>query len=237
MPIKFRFRWIPFIATAIAVAIGISLAQWQTRRAVDKGAIEARLTARESAPPIILGSAVANVDEIEYRRALVKGEFVRNWPIYLENRPHNGIPGFYVMMPFKIAGSDKHVLITRGWVPRNVADRTKLPPIPTPEGIVEVQGVVVRNPGRVMQLGEAEALRPNAIVQNLDIPAFAAASKLSMQPFVIEQLGNTQDRLVRDWPRPSTGIEKHRGYAFQWYALAATAFLFFVVTGFRRETK
>jgi len=32
-------------------------------------------------------------------------------------------------------------------------------------------------------------------------------------------------------------VEKHRGYAFQWYALAAMAFIFFVVTGIRRGKK
>ena len=42
---------------------------------------------------------------------------------------------------------------------------------------------------------------------------------------------------ARDWPLPSAGVDKHRGYAFQWYALAATAFLFFLVTGFRRASR
>jgi surfeit locus 1 family protein len=237
MPIKFRFRWIPFVATAITVAIGVSLAQWQTRRAAEKEAIEVRLSARASAPPIVLGPATAPIDDIEYRRVLVNGEFKRDWPVYLENRPYRGRPGFYVLMPLKIAGADSYVLVARGWVPRDIADRTKLPPIATPAGTVEVQGIAARGAGHVLQLGSAQALHPNAIVQNLDIPAFAAASKLRMQPFLIEQLSAAQDGLVRDWPRPSSGIEMHRGYAFQWYALAATALVFFVVTGFRRGTK
>ncbi len=237
MPIKFRFRWIPFVAAAIAVAVGVSLGQWQTRRAAEKEALEAKLAVRESMPPIVLGSAIADIDGIEYRRVLVKGEFARDWPVYLENRPYRGAAGFYVIMPLKIAGTDMHVLVVRGWVPRNMADRTKLPAIPTSVGVVEIQGVATHNAGRLLQLGRAGTLHPNAIVQNLDIPAFAAASKLQLQPFVIEQLNDTRDGLVRDWPHPSIGIEKHRGYAFQWYGLAATALLFFVVTGFRRETK
>jgi cytochrome oxidase assembly protein ShyY1 len=77
-------------------------------------------------------------------------------------------------------------------------------------------------------------LRQNAIVQNLDIAEFARASKLAMLPFVLQQSTDTHDGLTRDWPRPSAGAERHRGYAFQWFALAAMAFLFFVVTGFRR---
>ncbi|MGZ3253705.1 MAG: SURF1 family cytochrome oxidase biogenesis protein, partial [Burkholderiaceae bacterium] len=80
-------------------------------------------------------------------------------------------------------------------------------------------------------------VRPGAILQNVDVAEVAAASKLLMQPIVIEQSNDLHDGLVRNWPRPSSGIEKHYGYVVQWYGLAATAFIFFVVTGFRRESK
>ena len=88
-----------------------------------------------------------------------------------------------------------------------------------------------------MQLGDAGPLQPKAIVQNLAIGEFAAASKYKLQPFVLEQTSAADDQLQRTWPRPSLGIEKHRGYAFQWYALAVMAFIFFVVTGFRRGSE
>ena len=65
----------------------------------------------------------------------------------------------------------------------------------------------------------------------------AQASGLEIEPFIIEQTGNDKDGLVREWSRPSLGIDKHLGYAFQWVALAATAFLFFVVTGIKRASK
>jgi surfeit locus 1 family protein len=243
MPIKFRFRWIPFIATAVAVALGISLAQWQTRRAAEKEQIESKLSARQSAPPLAIGTQSAagdevdGIDKIEYRRVIVRGEFLRDWTVYLDNRPYQGAPGFYVLTPLKIAGSDLHVLVARGWTRRDPADRTRVTVPAPPAGIVEIEGVAKRNPGHVMQLGRPEPLRPGAILQNIDIAEFAQGSKLAMQPFVIEQLTDTQDKLVRDWPRPSAGVDRHRGYAFQWYALAATAFLFFIVTGFRSERK
>lgn len=237
MPIIFHFRLIPFIAAAIAVAIGISLGQWQTRRAAEKEAIEAKLSARQSAAPVVVGKAVLAPEEVEFRRVSVKGAFVRDWPVYLDNRPYKGVAGFHVLMPFKIAGSDMHVLILRGWIPRNISDRTRLPPLSTPSGLSEIDGVATQHAGRVLQLGRAEPLHAGAIVQNVGIAEFAQASKLALQPFMIEQLTDTQDGLVRDWPRPSTGIDKHRGYAFQWYALAASAFIFFVVTGLRRGTK
>ncbi|HEV2609921.1 MAG TPA: SURF1 family protein [Noviherbaspirillum sp.] len=234
MPIKFRFRWIPFIATIIAVAVGISLGQWQTRRAAEKLAIERKLSTREAATPMVLSTGRPSIDEVEYRRVRVSGQFVQDWPVYLDNRPHQGAAGFHLLMPFRIAGSDMHLLVARGWVKRDTADRTRLPEIATPKGTIELEGIARRNAGQVLQLGQPEPLKPGAIVQNLDIAELERATKLPMQAFVLEQTSDTGDGLVRDWLRPSTGVDKHRGYAFQWYALAATAFLFYVVTGLRR---
>lgn len=237
MRFTFRFRLIPFVAAAIAVAIGLSLGQWQTRRAAEKIAIEQKIQERQAAPALQLSDATSDPDDIEFRHLSVKGEFLRDWPIYLDNRPHDGVAGFYLLMPFKVADSQLHILVARGWIPRNVADRTKMPAIVTPGGQLQIEGVVRRDIGHVMQLGEVDAPRPHAIVQNLDVAGFAAASGLQMSPMVLEQLTDTGDGLVRDWPVPSTGVDKHRGYAFQWYGLAAMAFIFFVVTGIRRGTK
>ncbi|MGZ3157492.1 MAG: SURF1 family protein [Burkholderiaceae bacterium] len=237
MRIRFRFRWIPFVAASIVIAIGVALGQWQMHRAAYKEAIETKLTARGSEAPLVLDSKQVNADDVEFRRVQVTGEFADGWPIYLENRPYNGVAGFYLLMPLKIAGADLHVLIARGWLPRDPADRSKLPVITTPSGIVQIEGVIRRNPGHLMQLGQGNAVRPGAILQNVDVAEVAAASKLLMQPIVIEQSNDLHDGLVRNWPRPSSGIEKHYGYAVQWYGLAATAFIFFVVTGFRRESK
>jgi cytochrome oxidase assembly protein ShyY1 len=217
--------------------LGVSLGQWQTRRALEKESIERKLSERESSAPVMLNSVAKRIDDLEYRRVIVKGEFKPDWQVYLDNRPYNGAPGFYLLTPLKLAGSEQYVLVARGWANRNVADRAKLPLIATPSGSVEIQGVARRHTGRVLQLGQAEPLRPNAIVQNLDLDEFAQASGLAMAPIVVEQVSDTRDGLVRDWPRPSSGAEKHRGYAFQWYALAAMAFLFFVITGFRSGRK
>ncbi|MDP3842099.1 MAG: SURF1 family protein [Oxalobacteraceae bacterium] len=237
MPVMFRFRLVPCIATVLVMAIGIAAGQWQTRRAADKEAIALRLSERAAAPPLTIDARLFSADQVEYRSVSVSGEFLPNWPVYLDNRPYQGVAGFYVLMPFRIASSRMHVLIARGWVPRDPANRTRLPAIRTPAGMITVQGMARRNPGRLLQFGQQDALRPGAILQNLDVAGFAQASGLQMQPFLLEQSSPLPDGLKRDWPPPSTGIDKHRGYAFQWFALTAMAFIFFVVTGFRRGTR
>lgn len=237
MPIRFRFSWVPFIATALLVAIGIALGNWQTRRALEKEAIEAALQAQAAQPVIALSGAMPDVDALEFRPVRVRGVFVREWPLYLDNRPHERRAGLHMLMPFKIAGSDTAVLVARGWLPRDPVDRSRLPATPTPQGEVEIEGSVRSHPARVYQFGASAPLKPGAIVQNVSIGEFGAASGLQLLPFIIEQGGKAGDGLVRDWPRPSHGADKHRGYAFQWYGLAAAAFIFYIVTGFRRGTK
>lgn len=229
------------MATLIVAAIGVSLGQWQTRRGDEKQAIQAKMAARQSAPAMTLESAAGiAVAEAEFRHVKLRGRFVPTWVTYLENRPYNGVPGFYVLMPFKIAGSaESAILIERGWAPRDANDRTRVPTVPTPADEVEIEGVIRSDAGHLLQLGAAEAPRPGAIMQNLDIAAYARASQLPLAPFVVEQSGETKDKdgLVRDWPAPSLGIDRHRGYAVQWYALALMAVIFFVVTGFRSGKK
>jgi len=236
MSLRFRFRTIPFIATLVLVLLGIALGNWQTRRAAEKTALQARLEQGMAASPLVLDGGPVDPARLAFHRVIVTGEFVPNWPVFLDNRPQNGRTGFILLMPFKIAGSNKAVLVARGWLPRNTAEHDRLPPFVTPAGQVRIEGRAVRQLARVMQLGTAGPLQPNALVQNLEPVELARASGLDLLPVVVEQTGpdTAGEGLQRNWPAPSLDIDRHKGYALQWYALAAMAFLFFVITGFRR---
>jgi surfeit locus 1 family protein len=235
--LRFRWRLWPLVATVLVVALGIALGQWQTRRGDQKQAIANELAQREAEAPVVLGTALQPAEPLEYRRIRINGTFESDWTVYLDNRPYNGVAGFYVMTPMRIDNSDMHVLVARGWTPRDSVDRNKLPSLKTPSGSIVLEGVVRAGAGHLMQLGQQAPLQPGAILQNLEVADLAAASKLQLQPFIVEQRSDSGDGLVRDWPQPSLGIEMHRGYAFQWYALSAMAVLFFVFTGFRRGKK
>lgn len=230
---RFRFRLIPFIATALLVALGIALGQWQDRRALEKTARADLLAAQGRLAPLELGGRKLRPASVEYRRVVAKGTWVPQWATYLDNRPHDGRAGLYVLMPLRLSGTSMHVLVARGWVPRNATQRDLILPFDTPGGEVQVSGIAVAGMGNVMQLGEPASIKPGAILQNIDPAAFSLASGLPVQPFFVQQEGGPDDKLVRAWPAPSLGVDKHKGYAFQWYALAVMALLFFVITGFR----
>ncbi|GAA4665607.1 SURF1 family protein [Massilia kyonggiensis] len=237
MRLRFRFRTIPFVATLVLVAVGILLGNWQVRRAAEKTALQARLTQRAALPPLVLDGTPVDPAAVEYRRVIVTGEFVPNWPLFLDNRPFEGRSGFIVLMPFKITGADDVVLVARGWVPRDPAVHDRVPQVATPGGRTTIAGLAVLHPARVMELGKAPPPRPGAIVQNVDPAGFAQASGLRTLPVLVEQTNPDGADLARKWPAPAVDVDRNKGYAFQWYALAAMAFLFFVITGFRSGTK
>lgn len=237
MRLRFRFRTIPLIATVALVALGIALGNWQERRAAEKIALQTELSERSREAPLVLTGGTSDVPH-EFRRVSVRGQFVPGFPVFLDNRPYQGRAGYFLVMPFKIAGADQYVLVARGWLPRQAGEVGRLPQYATPGGQVAIDGIMRLDLGHVMQLGTAPALTPDAMVQNLSVADVARASGLPLLPFFIQQTGpQAGDALVRDWPAPALGVDKHRGYAFQWYALAAMAVLFFIITGWRREPK
>jgi surfeit locus 1 family protein len=70
--------------------------------------------------------------------------------------------------------------------------------------------------------------------QNLRLDRYRAWSKLELQPIVIQQTNDAGDGLVREWDRLDAGADRHRGYALQWFSLAALAVVLYVVLNLKR---
>jgi surfeit locus 1 family protein len=129
-----------------------------------------------------------------------------------------GHVGFFVLTPLLLQGSGAVLLVQRGWAPRNFEDRTRLPAVETPRGVVEVQGRIALSPGRLYELGTAGA---GTIRQNLDLAHFKQETGMPLLAMSLQQTGTSSEGLLRDWPAVDLGVDKHYGYAFQWFGLAA----------------
>jgi surfeit locus 1 family protein len=102
----------------------------------------------------------------------------------------------------------------------------------TPAGEVRIEGIALEHLPRLLNVD------PNAkgrVRQTLQLPAFAAETGLRLEPRVIEQHSPTDDGLLRDWPRPDTGVEKNESYALQWYSFAVLAVILGLVFSFRKN--
>ncbi len=210
------------MAAVLGVALTLSLGRWQLARAAEKETLQAAIDSQAQLPAVDGRAALATpdgqLDTLLHRKVRLRGLWISERTVFLDNRQMRGQPGFFVVTPLALENSERAVLVQRGWVQRNFVDRTALPAIPTPAGIVEIEGRVVPAPSR---LYEFEGEDKGTIRQNLDLPAFAQESGLPLWPLSVQQAGDDGAALLRDWPVPKTGVEKHYGYAFQWFGLAA----------------
>lgn len=228
------------LLAGIAGVVGaFGLGNWQTGRAESKLAAEARWQAAEAAAAVdVRGAAVAAVAERLPQRVRLRGRLLPERSVWLDNRPLEGRAGLLLLTPLVLedgaADRANVVLVMRGWAPRDAQDRQKLPAVTQPTGIVEVEGMAVSRAPRVYALGEGSETGPlPAIWQNLDLEHYGLVSGLAVAPWVLQQRGGPDDGLVRRWPRPATGVEKHRGYAVQWYSLAGLLVVLTVVLAAR----
>lgn len=213
------------LAAAVGVATAIALGNWQVRRGDTKLALQAQADAAEHAAPADIVSVRSSIEDVAAslpRKVRISGVFDPAGSVYLDNRMLDGVAGFYVLTPLIIGAGLPAVLIDRGWKARDVQDRARVPGMTPPPGRVQIEGIAVARPSSLLQLGRTPELRVPGFWQNLDYSAYAQATGREVAHFVVRQTGDGRDNgLRREWPRPASGVEKHRGYAFQWYSLAA----------------
>lgn len=219
-----KIRFWPALLVILVIAVTTAAGFWQLSRAHQKEARQHQLVEFENAPPVTLGAGHPAPASIEYRRIRMRGHFLADRVVYLENRPYQDQPGFYVVMPFAVDGGGQ-VLVNRGWLPRNLAERTAIAPHSTPGGTIELEGVARATLGRTLALGGGGHER-GEIRQNLSIPDYASETGLSLEPFAVEQISDTGDGLVRDWPRPAADVDRNYGYMGQWWCMAAATLVF-----------
>jgi surfeit locus 1 family protein len=226
--------WARAMVLLLAVA-GVSLTAylgfWQLGRGAEKLALQAAKNAQASQTVLDGRSLGGPGDTAEKRASLIhrgmalSGQWLAQHTVYLENRQMHGKPGFFVLTPMRLNDSGAVILVQRGWVQREFNDRKALPPIQTPEGTVQVQGHLAPWPSRLYDFGGGE---PGPIRQNLDLQAFQQETGLQVLEVTLLQSGQASEGLLREWPVVASGVEKHHGYAFQWFGLSALIALLYV---------
>ncbi|MGB7540980.1 MAG: SURF1 family protein, partial [Burkholderiales bacterium] len=222
---RFRPGLVPSIAAAVFIALAVSLGNWQTRRAEEKLELARALDEAGRGAVLSVPSAPAGAAGFARHRVSVRGRFVARATLFLDNQVLHGAAGYHVLTPMNIEGGGMHVLIDRGWIA--AGDRSRLPVVPTPEGVQTVEGIAAVPSGRFIEL--APDTGTGSLRQNLVLEREEKRLGLSLQPFVVEQTSDAKDGLARVWERPDTGVERHRSYALQWYSLALLAAILYVV--------
>jgi surfeit locus 1 family protein len=175
------------------------------------------------------------------RRIQMSGRWLTQHSVVLDNRQMDGRPGFYLLTPLRLADG-RVVMVQRGWWPRDMQDRSHVPAPPDAQGIVSFTGRISAAPARTFSLGSGDD--HGLIRQNLGVVEYGRSVGLTVQPLLIIQLDAEADSgsdgdgdaaqveappppasgvpaLKRDWPKVAVDVDKHYGYATQWFALCA----------------
>ncbi len=238
-------RPVATVAALIVCAIAMSLGFWQLDRKQQKIDLAQDIAKKESAAPLLANAKAWTLEEVKHHRMVAKGVYLTDKTIWLENRPHpqgrdpkTGIAtGFFVMTPLLLENSKTLLWVNRGWAPRDGMNREKLPEITTPNGPVQVEGLVFEHPARVMSMGMNDvSAETQKIQQNLNIQKQSQLLGMEYLPFILREVSDSdKDGLQRNWPLMQSGVEKHQGYAFQWFSLAVLTIIFWLLTGILRK--
>ena len=219
--------WLVTAAAVVGVLLASSLGAWQLSRAAQRNALHSAMLER-SALPALDNRALAGVTraaDVVYRPVVLRGRWLPEHSVFLDNRQMRGLPGFYVVTPLALEDGAV-VAVQRGWVQRNFTDRERLPSLPSATGTVEVRGRIAPPPAKLYEFSGAAA---GAIRQNLDLGEFGAQTRLAVRSdLTVQQTGPASEGLLRDWPEASSGVEKNYGYAFQWFALGVLIAILYV---------
>lgn len=215
-----RQKWqLITVAALLGVVITASLGRWQLSRASQKEQLQAAMAA-QSEKFVVDAAALRSSTQttsLLHQRASLKGTWVSERTVFLDNRQMNARVGFFVLTPLRLEGGGV-ILVQRGWVPRNFTDRTVLPSVETPLGVVQIEGRMAPPPSKLYEPGASSG---SPIRQNIDLVQFAAESGLELLPVTLRQTGAASEGMDRQWPAANLGVDKHYGYAFQWFGLSA----------------
>lgn len=235
MSLKLRF-WVLTCAALICIVVTAGLGRWQLGRAVQKEALQAAIEQQSALPAIDTRALLAAPDVLGmvHRKAVLRGHWLPQHTVFLDNRQMDGKPGFFVLTPFELADQNsaghKVLLVQRGWLARNFLDRSLVPAVPSPAGVVQIEGRMALPPSKLYEFKGVDAGR---IRQNIDLTEFARQIQSDLLPVSLLQADEAStprvsDGLLRHWQRPNIGVEKHYGYMAQWWALSALIAILYV---------
>ncbi|XP_055529775.1 SURF1-like protein [Wyeomyia smithii] len=211
---------------------------WQVHRKQWKEQLIRNLESRIHKDAVPLPDNLSELDEMEYQKVVVRGEFLHDQELHLGPRAliqggdsktagglftqKEGSIGYWVITPFQLEGRDDKILINRGWVPAkqlNPATRQA----GQIKGVVELEAVV-RLPETRPQFTPKQR---GAIFMYRDVPKMAQIC--NTEPYYLDAAVSTT---VPNGPIGGqtriTLRNEHLSYIFTWFSLSGfTGWLWF----------
>lgn len=222
-----RQWWWTTLLVIAAVTVMVRLGVWQLDRLEQRRAFNARVRAQVEQPalrltPETFGADLANM---EYRSVTVVGRYDHSQEVALRNQVWGNRLGVHVLTPLIIEGSDRAVLVNRGWIPFEDWPPKRADQFAEP-GTVEVQGMIRRSRTRSDFGGlfdpPSPPGEPRLTWAQPNVELIDAQVSYSLLPIYIQQAPDPAwtDLPYRSLPELELTEGSHLGYAIQWFLFA-----------------
>lgn len=211
---------------------------WQWQRAQFKDRLFAAWAALPVQPELPLTDALAQTDRETLVKVRVRGRYLPGRNILLDNQTRTGGRiGVSVYSVLQLVEGGQGLLVNRGFavVPR---DRSSFPDPAVPPGEVEVSGILSAPPATGLRLGAdrpaPDPVRWPLLGTTIEPEALSPLLKVPLLPSVLLLDPADPHGLERDWQPQTLPPERHRGYAVQWFGLAATVLVVTLLMSIRQ---
>ncbi|MDR2875679.1 MAG: SURF1 family protein [Methylobacillus sp.] len=240
MKYHFRNRLVPALAALLCAALFVRLGLWQQHKAEAKQALQTQLDSHMQEAPTALPDNIADPKTWRYRNVRVRGSYETRYQILLDNQMDNDRAGYHVVTPFHIEGTERRILVNRGWIPAP-ALHSEIPTIETPEEPLEITGNLWLPSEKfytleiVLPPGPSTYNKWNSVWQNMDMKRYRQAVPFELHPLVIRLAPDSAaGGFARNWPQPAERMEMNLSYAYQWYGFAVAAIAIWLFLAFRK---
>jgi len=213
-------RYLPPVATVVAVVAFVNLGLWQLDRAAEKAARQALFSEQTDYRPL------ASIDEpVEFEGVEATGRLLSDRQVLIDNIVKNGRLGYYVITPLEYSRNAPLLLVNRGFIERSAVEPD--------DAALQVAGERRPVRGRIGRLprvgvrGGPGFAAPDAgwprIAVYPSADEVAEVLDRDVLPWVLLLTPDDERGYLRDWRPEESGPSTHYGYAFQWFAMAAAA--------------
>lgn len=233
-----RPSWFSVFVTAIGVYCLSSLGIWQLQRADEKNKIITEIDAQKTSLPEKLTLPINDLDNLRFKKLALQGKFISSRQLLLDNQVLEHQVGYHVLTPFLIEDENVYVLIDRGWISIGQS-RDVLPNIDVAEQIRNLVGHAYVPFGEPYNLGtiDNEGSTWPRVIQYLDFQELNQLLDFELLPFTVRLDADQIDGYKATWPSFAFKPERHLAYAVQWFALAITLFIIFIVLHISKNKK
>ncbi len=209
---------LPSILITATFAFLVSLGFWQLDRADEKRGIEASIK-QANTGSVELIKKEEGLQSKEYYEVRLQGKYLSDKQFIYDNQIVDQVSGYYVLTPYALEGQSKAILINRGFIPWN-GRRDKLADIVIGQETREIK-VQISKPIKRMELKPSEVgIQFPVLIQSIDLQDMADRAKVDFSSVIGLLDASDSNGFIRKWEPYTGSIEKHIGYAIQWFLMA-----------------